>query len=56
MSEAVDNLPQEKLESLGAYAKRAREIQIEIDRLAELQSKLAEEQKANIAAALKKAV
>jgi hypothetical protein len=45
MSEAIENLPQEKLESLGAYAKRAREIQIELERLEEVLAKLAEEQK-----------
>lgn len=35
MSEAIENLPQEKLESLGNYAKEARELQVTIEQMEE---------------------
>lgn len=45
MSEAIEEMPQERLESLGAHARRAREIELHLSRLEEEQKKLSEELK-----------
>jgi hypothetical protein len=45
MSEEIEQMPQEKLESLGAHAKRAREVELQISVLTDQMSKLAAELK-----------
>jgi hypothetical protein len=45
MSEAIEDLPQEKLQSLGAHAKRAREIELLLSQIEEKVKLLNEEHK-----------